>query len=96
MTLCAPHTGDTATAPVAARVADRLLGLVDDPGTATVGRAVDWQGPLRVPLADEHAVQAACGIMHVHGRAAGRPDWASACAPASARPRAPPDRTCGN
>ncbi|MFR9728432.1 CoA transferase [Saccharopolyspora sp. MS10] len=32
-----------------------------------------WAGPVRAPLADEVAVQAACGIMQVHGRAAGRP-----------------------
>ncbi|WDV49628.1 CoA transferase [Streptomyces coeruleorubidus] len=83
MTLCAPRAG--ATAPVAAGVAAHLLDLVGDPVTATVGWDIDWQGPLSVPLADERAVQAACGIMHVHGRAAGRPaplavDYASTVA----------------
>jgi crotonobetainyl-CoA:carnitine CoA-transferase CaiB-like acyl-CoA transferase len=81
MTLCVPR----ATAPVAAGVAAHLLDLVGDPATATVGWEIDWQGPLAIPLADEHAVQAACGIMHVHGRAAGRPaplavDYASTVA----------------
>ncbi|MFH8659233.1 CoA transferase [Streptomyces afghaniensis] len=87
MTLCVPRGGDpaTATAPVAAGVAAHLLDLVGDPATATVGWEIDWQGPLSVPLADERAVQAACGIMHVHGRAAGRPaplavDYASTVA----------------
>jgi crotonobetainyl-CoA:carnitine CoA-transferase CaiB-like acyl-CoA transferase len=72
---------------VAARVAARLLAPVDVPSTATaaVGWDIDWQGPLTVPLSDERAVQAACGIMQVHGRAAGRPlplavDYASTVA----------------
>ncbi len=73
------------SAPVAALVAARMLDLVDDPATATVGWDIDWQGPLPLSLPDEHAVQAACGIMHVHGRAAGRPaplavDYASTVA----------------
>ncbi|MDQ0746394.1 crotonobetainyl-CoA:carnitine CoA-transferase CaiB-like acyl-CoA transferase [Streptomyces africanus] len=87
MRLCVPRAGDpaTATAPVAVEVAAHLLGLVGDPATATVAWDIDWQGPLSVPLTDEHAVQAACGIMHVHGRAAGRPaplavDYASTVA----------------
>jgi crotonobetainyl-CoA:carnitine CoA-transferase CaiB-like acyl-CoA transferase len=69
MTLCVPRAGAPATAPVAARVAAHLLDLVDDPATATVRWDIDWQGPLSVPVTDERAVQAACGIMHVHGRA---------------------------
>lgn len=85
MTLCVARAGAPATAPVAAGVAAHLLDLVGDPATATVGWEIDWQGPLSVPLADERAVQAACGIMHVHGRAAGRPaplavDYASTVA----------------
>ncbi|MEU0383239.1 CoA transferase [Streptomyces chartreusis] len=85
MTLCVPRAGAPATAPVAAGVAAHLLDLVGDPATATVGWEIDWQGPLSAPLADERAVQAACGIMHVHGRAAGHPaplavDYASTVA----------------
>ncbi|MYS94705.1 MULTISPECIES: CoA transferase [Streptomyces] len=85
MTLCVPRAAAPATAPVAAGVAAHLLDLVGDPATATVGWEIDWQGPLSVPLADERAVQAACGIMHVHGRVAGRPaplavDYASTVA----------------
>lgn len=34
---------------------------------------LDWAGPVDLPLADETAVQAACGLMHVHGRKSGRP-----------------------
>ncbi len=85
MTLCVPRAGSPAAAPVAAGVAAHLLDLVGDPATATVGWEIDWQGPLSVPLSDECAVQAACGIMHVHGRAARRPvplavDYASTVA----------------
>ncbi|WP_254716660.1 CoA transferase [Actinomadura sp. WMMB 499] len=47
--------------------------------------AIGWSGPVRVPLRGEHDVQAACGIMQVHGRATGGPrvlpvDFASVCA----------------
>lgn len=38
-----------------------------------VDLVLDWAGPIDLPLVDERTVQAACGIMHVHGRAAGRP-----------------------
>jgi crotonobetainyl-CoA:carnitine CoA-transferase CaiB-like acyl-CoA transferase len=46
---------------------------------------IDWTGPLRCDLRGETAVQAACGVMHVHGRATGQPvplgiDYASATA----------------
>ncbi|MEU7474581.1 CoA transferase [Lentzea sp. NPDC042327] len=35
---------------------------------------VDWAGPVDVPgLRDEATVQAACGVMHVHGRRSGSP-----------------------
>ncbi|GAA3846273.1 hypothetical protein GCM10022243_10550 [Saccharothrix violaceirubra] len=45
--------------------------------------AVGWSGPLGVTLTGEADVQAACGLMHVHGRRFGRPtalefDYASA------------------
>lgn len=70
---------------VAAHTAARLLNEVDDPAIRAVGCEIDWAGPVALPLASERAVQAACGIMHVHGRAAGRPaplavDYASATA----------------
>lgn len=47
--------------------------------------AVPWAGPVDVPLAGELDVQAACGLMHVHGRRFGRPtplglDYASVVA----------------
>ncbi|WP_307802141.1 CoA transferase [Actinomadura violacea] len=46
---------------------------------------IGWSGPVRVPMTGERDVQAACGIMQVHGRATGEPralriDYASVCA----------------
>lgn len=64
----------TAGPVAAADLAARLLGTV--PFTAAVGSVaheIDWAGPVALPLSEEREVQAACGIMHVHGRAAGRP-----------------------
>ncbi|ONI86792.1 carnitine dehydratase [Saccharothrix sp. ALI-22-I] len=40
--------------------------------TSTV-TAVPWAGPVDLPLSGELDVQAACGLMHVHGRRFGRP-----------------------
>lgn len=57
--------------------------------TTTLGSTVDcvvsWAGPVDLPLRGETDVQAACGIMHVHGRRYGRPtplgvDYASIAA----------------
>lgn len=67
--------------PAAALAREHLRGL----GTGRVELTVDWAGPVRLPLVDEHLVQAACGIMHVHGRARGEPlplavDYATAVA----------------
>ncbi|ACU37707.1 CoA transferase [Actinosynnema mirum] len=47
--------------------------------------ALSWAGPVDLPLECEADVQAACGLMHVHGRALGGParlglDYASALA----------------
>ncbi|MCX4744909.1 CoA transferase [Kitasatospora sp. NBC_01287] len=47
--------------------------------------AIDWAGPVALPLRDEAGVQAACGIAQVHGRRHGGPlplgiDYASAVA----------------
>ncbi|GGL61583.1 hypothetical protein GCM10010129_01430 [Streptomyces fumigatiscleroticus] len=73
------------TAPaVAADVVARLLRPVAADTTA-VAHHIGWAGPISLPLGDERAVQAACGLMHVHGRAAGRPaplavDYATATA----------------
>ncbi len=36
--------------------------------------SIDAAGPVRLPLEDETMVQAACGVMHVHGRKSGRPE----------------------
>ncbi len=51
----------------------------------TVRCEIDWAGPVDLALQDEAGVQAACGIMHVHGRRRGAPaalciDYASATA----------------
>jgi crotonobetainyl-CoA:carnitine CoA-transferase CaiB-like acyl-CoA transferase len=48
-----------------------------------VRHTIDWAGPIDAQLPSERAVQAACGLMHVHGRATGGPlplavDYASA------------------
>ncbi|MGP4114412.1 CoA transferase [Streptomyces sp. 4N509B] len=67
--------------PPVARVAAPLLALADRaaPGGvhADADRGllceVDWAGPVGLPLSEEREVQAACGVMHVHGRVAGRP-----------------------
>ncbi|PPS73452.1 hypothetical protein BV882_16115 [Streptomyces sp. 46] len=82
----------TARTAVAATIAGRLLrhaapGLPDTsgPGREAVRCTVDWSGPVGADLPDEHAVQAACGLMQVHGRATGGPlplavDYASVVA----------------
>lgn len=81
---------------VATTIADRLLrhtaqalpegvGAGPDP----VRLRIEWAGPVATDLPDECAVQAACGLMHVHGRATGGPaplavDYASVVAGALA------------
>ncbi|WP_228083529.1 CoA transferase [Streptomyces profundus] len=63
--------------PVAERVAARLLGALAPRlpagALAAVTSGTDWAGPVALPLPDERSVQAACGIMQVHGRAHGGP-----------------------
>lgn len=64
---------------VATTVADRLLrhtarALPEAAAGPDPGRLrLDWPGPVGADLPDERAVQAACGLMHVHGRATGGP-----------------------
>jgi crotonobetainyl-CoA:carnitine CoA-transferase CaiB-like acyl-CoA transferase len=53
--------------------------------SSTVDCLVSWAGPVDLPLRGEADVQAACGLMHVHGRRYGRPtplgvDYASIAA----------------
>lgn len=72
------------TGGVGVEVARNLL-RVSGSGSSEVDVHLDVAGPVRAELTDETAVQAACGIMHVHGRASGRPaplgiDYASAAA----------------
>ncbi|WP_326699897.1 CoA transferase [Streptomyces sp. NBC_01754] len=69
-TLVTPAT----TAEVTARLLRSATDGVVPPGAVRAVRlTADWAGPVSAPLTGEDAVQAACGIMHVHGRAAGRP-----------------------
>ncbi|MGW0758920.1 CoA transferase [Streptomyces sp. NPDC002814] len=87
-----PRLRAAARPDVAAAIADRLLRHaapgprdVTGPGRNAVRYIVDWAGPVDADLPDERAVQAACGIMQVHGRATGGPlplavDYASAVA----------------
>lgn len=80
----APPKAPPRTPPVVSAVArEQLRGV----GWADHGidLDVDFSGPLDPPLSGETAVQALCGIMHVHGRAGGRPrplavDYASTVA----------------
>ncbi|GAB3299976.1 CoA transferase [Parasphingorhabdus pacifica] len=73
-------------ADVATHVAiEQLNALTGDRAPEPLDSEIDWAGPIGLPLGDEPAVQAACGIMHVHGRAAGTPqrlgvDYASTLA----------------
>ncbi|WP_030268102.1 CoA transferase [Streptomyces sp. NRRL B-24484] len=62
---------------------DGTLGLAAGPHR--IGCRISWAGPVALPLHGEADVQAACGLMHVHGRRYGRPlplgvDFASAAA----------------
>ncbi|TDD79081.1 CoA transferase [Actinomadura darangshiensis] len=82
---CVVETGDAAPPDAPAG----WLGVVQAsfvPGDRGLPECrICWSGPVRVPMAGERDVQAACGIMHVHGRATGAPrvlrvDFASVCA----------------
>jgi crotonobetainyl-CoA:carnitine CoA-transferase CaiB-like acyl-CoA transferase len=42
-------------------------------GGADITAEITWAGPVRLPLTDEAGVQAACGLMHLHGRRDGHP-----------------------
>ena len=87
-----PRLRATARTAVAATIAGRLLrrAVPDLPETCGPDReavryTVDWAGPVDADLPDERAVQAACGLMQVHGRATGAPlplavDYASVVA----------------
>ncbi len=56
--------------------AGRLRLSLPDGGerALSVDCGVGWAGPVDLPLEDEVGVQAACGIMHVHGRKSGIPE----------------------
>ncbi|WP_233157263.1 MULTISPECIES: CoA transferase [Amycolatopsis] len=66
-------TRATSPAPPAATAV--LLRLLRQLGCAPTGVTADvtWAGPVRLPLVDEAGVQAACGLMHIHGRRDGHP-----------------------
>lgn len=68
----APRTAPAATRTaraVAGELLDRTLGTL----TACPRWDVDGAGPVGIDAGDERAVQAACGVMEVHGRATGAP-----------------------
>ncbi|MDX3639076.1 CoA transferase [Streptomyces sp. MB09-02B] len=65
---------------VATTIAERLLRHTAQAlpqgaaaGPDPVRLRIEWAGPVATDLPDECAVQAACGLMHVHGRATGGP-----------------------
>ncbi|MDA0567821.1 CoA transferase [Streptomonospora sp. S1-112] len=63
------HGGTSAPGAPAAR-----LVLTDPGGRGALAECVvDWAGPVGARVVDEATAQAACGIMHVHGRAQGAP-----------------------
>ncbi|WP_410586187.1 CoA transferase [Amycolatopsis sp. lyj-23] len=66
-------TAALSTAHPAARLAGGHLATLGA-SSGAVEPVVDWAGPVDLPLTDEVLVQAACGIMHVHGRARGAPE----------------------
>ncbi|MFJ6562191.1 CoA transferase [Streptomyces sp. NPDC091412] len=47
--------------------------LVAVTGADSLTCAIDWAGPVALPLASEADVQSACGIAHIHGRRYGEP-----------------------
>ncbi|MGW3165558.1 CoA transferase [Streptomyces sp. NPDC001142] len=75
----APPAAPPVVGEVAARLLRDTLGDTGDTrdtrvaGPCAVRRTADWAGPVAEDLDGEGAVQAACGIMHVHGRAGGGP-----------------------
>ncbi|GGU92690.1 hypothetical protein GCM10010182_05020 [Actinomadura cremea] len=78
-------TVERAGAAPADAPAGRLAAVRGPFGGAPPECRIGWSGPVRVPMRGEHDVQAACGVMQVHGRAAGGPrvlpvDFASVCA----------------
>ncbi|MEW2157340.1 CoA transferase [Streptomyces sp. NPDC007189] len=89
-----PRLGTETRPDTATAVAERLLrhtaqALPDGAGPEPERPVLDWAGPVTADLPDERAVQAACGVMHVHGRAIGAPvplavDYASVVAGALA------------
>lgn len=50
------------------------LNPSDPGGSPGVDCGIDWAGPVDAPLCDEVGVQAACGIMQIHGRKSGTPE----------------------
>ncbi|MFE7411948.1 CoA transferase [Streptomyces laurentii] len=62
---------------VAEELLHRTVGALPAPPAPspreTAAWSVDGTGPVAIDAGDEYAVQAACGVMHVHGRAVGFP-----------------------
>lgn len=82
---CTVETGDAPPPPDAPAGRLAVVRAPFAPDAVLPECRIGWSGPVRVPMACERDVQAACGIMHVHGRATGAPrvlrvDFASVCA----------------
>ncbi|MFF9476869.1 CoA transferase [Streptomyces roseolus] len=58
---------------VAGALLDRTLGALPGGDRNRPAWTVGGTGPVGIDAGDERAVQAACGVMHVHGRATGAP-----------------------
>ncbi|MGH3896665.1 MAG: CoA transferase [Pseudonocardiaceae bacterium] len=68
-------TGSPESWPYVAGAGHLRLSLPDDGRRPlSVDCGIEWAGPVDAPLVDEATVQAACGIMHVHGRKSGIPE----------------------
>ncbi|MFF8413294.1 CoA transferase [Streptomyces omiyaensis] len=71
-----PRTPSTTTRTARAVAAELLRRTVGAPPGDRTGRprwTVLEAGPVGIDAGDERAAQAACGVMHVHGRATGAP-----------------------
>ncbi|MEZ7006293.1 CoA transferase [Streptomyces sp. AD55] len=71
----APAARVPAPEGTAVAVASALLRRTFPPhgGAGEASWSVGGRGPVEIDADDERAVQAACGVMHVHGRATGAP-----------------------
>ncbi|MFJ5895910.1 CoA transferase [Streptomyces sp. NPDC093064] len=67
---CEPATTGPGHGPLDTGDAGTLVAAT---GAGSLTCAIDWAGPVALPLASEADVQSACGIAHIHGRRYGAP-----------------------